>query len=285
VRAVELADACSFLTPGLEELAVCIEFHDASIVGGFLAVAVGYEDVAIRSNGDFGGLIKGIETRASNASLSESQQDLTVVVELEDLLPLAVLYSVVGNPEMAVVVYGDFVRTYEQSLAKALQELAGGIELQNGIERRLSAVGAARTVRSAAIDGPDVAIRTDGDAGRGAPFSPAWEHSPAHSGKIGIWEIVASAKGRSRRRLLCRNRRVSRTGGGLRTDRSRRGNKGSNRHDQGSGANDEGIHEVTTVHGILSLDTRLQILPPTIESTLGYSKPSSCTALLVYIRN
>src|SRR5690242_10523208 len=47
VWAIKFADGRSFFAPGLEELAVGIEFHDAGVGVGLLAMTVGDEDVAI----------------------------------------------------------------------------------------------------------------------------------------------------------------------------------------------------------------------------------------------
>jgi len=58
VRAVEFADPLSFLPPSLDELPVLIEFHDTGVGGRGTAVAVGYKDVSVGSDGDFGRLIK-----------------------------------------------------------------------------------------------------------------------------------------------------------------------------------------------------------------------------------
>src|SRR5207249_1708724 len=101
-------------------------------------------------------------------------------------------------------------------------------------------------------------------SGRRAPFSPVWELAPADAEKIGVWEIVRSAKRRRRRRWLRRNRRVLRRAGGLRAGKPRRADKGSNRQEQGSQANHRCIREARRVHCIFSSERKQQILPPTI---------------------
>src|SRR5205807_4583299 len=65
---------------------------------------------------------------------------------------------------------------------------------------------------AAAVDGPDVAVGADGDAGRRAPFPVVRELAPARARKIRIGKIVASAQRRNRRRLLRLHRGC---GGGL----------------------------------------------------------------------
>src|SRR5207249_8621716 len=114
------------------------------IVRRFLAVSVSHENIAVGSNRDFGWLVKSIQTGSRHSGFAKSQNDFAALVEFEDLLAPAVFDSVVGHPEIAVVVYGNLVWTHKQSFAKALQELAGGIEFKNGMERRVGGIGAAR---------------------------------------------------------------------------------------------------------------------------------------------
>jgi len=114
------------------------------------------------------------------------------------------------------MVHGDFVRAHEKPFAKAFDELAGRIELEDRVEGRAGAVGAARAERAAAINGPDLSIETDGNAGSGVLFSAARELAPAHSREIGVGEIVASAERRDRGRLRDLSWRACRRRGGLR---------------------------------------------------------------------
>src|SRR5258708_27278673 len=89
------------------------------------------------------------------------------------------------------MVHGHFVGADEEPFTKTLQELTGRIEFKNRIERGLGAVGAPRTESATAIDGPDVAVWADSDAGGRTPFSPARELAPAEARKIRIWEVIA----------------------------------------------------------------------------------------------
>src|SRR5690349_6007990 len=156
-------------------------------------MAVRHKDVAIGGNGDFRWLIERVEPRAGNTGLSERQKNLAILIEFENLLAFAVLDAVVGNPEVAVAVHTNLVGTDEESPAKAFDELSGRFEFQDRIERGAGAVCAARTERATTIDGPDVSIGTQGDAGSRAPFSAVRELAPAHARKIGIGKIVARA--------------------------------------------------------------------------------------------
>src|SRR5579864_5813111 len=142
VRAVEFAAACSFFAPRLEELTVRIEFHDARVGRWFLAVAVGDKDVAIGGNHHFGWLIESVQPGSRDAGFSESHQDLTVLIEFENLLALAIFEPVVGDPEVPVTIHSNFVRADEQSFAKTLQELPRGIEFENWVKWRPGAVRA-----------------------------------------------------------------------------------------------------------------------------------------------
>src|SRR5205085_6479043 len=134
VRAIEFAKARSFFAPGLKELAVRIEFQDARVVGRFLAVAIGHEDIAIESDRDFGWLVEGIQAGSGDAGLPKVHQNLAVLIEFKHLLPLAVLQPVVGNPQISVVVHANLVRADEQALTKTLEKFPGGLEFEDGIE-------------------------------------------------------------------------------------------------------------------------------------------------------
>ena len=202
MRAIEFAKARSFFAPGLKELAVRIEFQDARVVGRFLAVAIGHEDIAIESDRDFGWLVEGIQAGSGDAGLPKSHQNLAVLIEFKHLLPLAVLQPVVGNPQISVVVHANLVRADEQALTKTLEKFPGGLEFEDGIEWGIGAVGSARTHGAAAIDGPDVAVRTYRNARGRAPFSTVGQSAPAHACKIRIRQVVARAERRHRWRLL-----------------------------------------------------------------------------------
>src|SRR5260370_14025894 len=98
MRAIEFSDPRSFLPPGLDELSVLIEFHDAGVGRGSTAVAVGYEDVAVGSDSHLGRLIKRVCTRPCHTCFAEREQNLAISVEFENLLASAVFQAIVGDP-------------------------------------------------------------------------------------------------------------------------------------------------------------------------------------------
>ena len=114
-------------------------------------MAVGDEDVARgRRHDNIGRLIEEIRSRPGNTGLPERQQHLTLRVELEDLMPLAVLPARVGHPEVAVPIDGGAVRKDEHPLTPRLEQPPAGVVLQN---RRFFAAGAG--VRKAPVHDVD----------------------------------------------------------------------------------------------------------------------------------
>jgi hypothetical protein len=98
-------------------------------------VAVGDEDVSVRRHGNLCRLIEGVGARASDARLAESQQHLSVCVELDHLLATALDPAVISDPDEPLAVDRDFVRADEQACPEALEKLSRRVELQNRIER------------------------------------------------------------------------------------------------------------------------------------------------------
>src|SRR5262249_22992722 len=113
VRRVELAGCTAFLSPGLDELAILGEFHDAGI--GVAAMSVANENVAIGCDQYRGRRVERVRTVARRSGLAEREQDLAFGTEFEDLMALAVLALAVGDPDIAVVVDEDAVRKHEHS--------------------------------------------------------------------------------------------------------------------------------------------------------------------------
>ena len=64
--------AGAFLAPGLDELAVLGELHDARV--GVAAMSVGDEDVAVRRGHDGGRRVELVRAAARDAGLAERQQ-------------------------------------------------------------------------------------------------------------------------------------------------------------------------------------------------------------------
>src|SRR5260370_23376551 len=135
MRAIEFSAPRSFLPPGLDELSVLIEFHDAGVGRGGTAVAVGYEDVAVGSDGNLRRLIKRVCTGSSHTGFAECEQKLAIRVEFENLLASAVFQAIIGDPQVALFVDDDLVRAHEHPMTKSLEKLAGGIEFENWVER------------------------------------------------------------------------------------------------------------------------------------------------------
>jgi hypothetical protein len=176
VRRLELAGRGSPLAPRLHEPAVLRELQDARVRRA--PVAVADEDVAARRDQHGGRHIEGVGTVTGNARPAERYQDLAVLIHLEHLVAfpippqiLAVRPFAVGNPDIAVAIDVDAVRTDEHPRPKALDRLPRGVELQNGSDRRPDAV-----VRPASLEDPDAgAVAVDGDTG-GGPYPAAIRH-------------------------------------------------------------------------------------------------------------
>ena len=168
---IEFAGAHALLAPGLQELPVLVELHDARVAncGAAAGVAVADEDVAVGRDGDFSRRVELIHSGAGDALLSERHQHLAIrATEFEHLMA-----AVVGHPEIAVLVDGELVGADEQSRTKAFQQFARGIELE---DRRDAGIGtgagrAARSRNAASIDDPDRPIRRRRDARRRSPLS------------------------------------------------------------------------------------------------------------------
>src|SRR5262249_14735358 len=94
---IELARAHSLLSPCQEEFTVLVELHDPRIAGARAAagVSVADEDVAGGPDRDIGWRIELIQSRSSDSFLAECEQDLSVLSELEDLVP-----TIVGEPQI-----------------------------------------------------------------------------------------------------------------------------------------------------------------------------------------
>ena len=173
MRRVELARRLAVLAPGLDELAVLGELHDAVV--GVAAVAVGDIDVAVGRDRDVARPIERVLAVAGHAGLAERHQDLAVRAELDDDSALAVLAALVGHPDVALAVDAEAMREVEHAAAEALHEFAGRIELHDRRDSRLSAV-----VRAAAVEDPDaLAVAIDLDADRRAPSCGRPEASPS----------------------------------------------------------------------------------------------------------
>ena len=154
VRQVELAGAGAGLAPGLDELASGGEAVDAAV-----AIAVTDVDFAVGCNGDVGGvveraggLLEGAVVGVGHAGVgglvtgAEGHQQFTLEAEL-----LHGVADIVGEEHVVVGVDVDAVRTGELAIAPGADEVAVGIEDDQGF--------------IAAIENVDAVLRIGGDAG------------------------------------------------------------------------------------------------------------------------
>ena len=158
----------------LMEAAVLGEFHYAGVVVLVGIVPIRTKDIAIGRDGDSGRAIEGVRAVSGHAHPAERHQHFAGRAELEHLLPLdrAVrglgrqaedrrLVIDVAGPQVSVRVHREAVRISEQPDAKALQQPAGRIELQDW-RVGIAALDAGRMPRrhgvEAAVEHPDVTV-------------------------------------------------------------------------------------------------------------------------------
>src|SRR5262245_15963669 len=128
MRRVELARGRPLLAPRIDELSILRELHDARI--RIPAVSVGDENVTVRSGCDSRRPVEGVRTGSCYSCLTKHQQDLSIRIELDDLVALAVFSLSVSHPHVAVFVDMHAVREHEHSRPKRFHRLAGPIELE-----------------------------------------------------------------------------------------------------------------------------------------------------------
>src|SRR5581483_7124066 len=178
VRMIELAASRSSSSPGLDQHAVFRQLDDATDV--VRAVAFGDEDVAVRRDEDVVWLIEEF-TVAAATLLAENHQQPALRAEFEDLMAA----TAVGDPDVVVGVDEDAVRKREDAGAEALDQLAGRIEVQDRIERRVRA-----GVRAAAFGDPDASsVLVDVHGARRAPHASFGELRPALDRAVRVGRI------------------------------------------------------------------------------------------------
>src|SRR5215510_6673111 len=118
MRRVELPGARAFPAPGLDELFILREFHDACV--GVPAMAIVDEDVAARRGDNVARPIKRDGPVAGNSSLAERHQHFSIRAEFEYLVAFAVLAGGVARPDVAVAVHVEAVWLIEHPLPKHL---------------------------------------------------------------------------------------------------------------------------------------------------------------------
>ena len=95
-------------------------------------MAVGDEDVAVGGDGDVGRPVEGVRSLRADARGAERHEQLAVAAELEDLVSLAVGAGLVARPHVPVVRDVEPVRPHEHAVAERLDQVAVGIEPQDG---------------------------------------------------------------------------------------------------------------------------------------------------------
>src|SRR5437867_1958325 len=134
-----------------------------------------------------GRLIEGVRTVSCNSCLTEHEQDLSIRIELNDLMALVVFFLCVSHPHVAVFVDMHAVREHEHSRAKRFHRLAGPIKLEY---RRKVRTGASALATS--LENPDVAVAIDVDPGCGSPLPSVGEFRPTLIDAIRIVLSVGS---------------------------------------------------------------------------------------------
>src|SRR5688572_15712995 len=102
MRRVKIAGSGSLPAPGFEELSIPRKFRDAVIACGAPGVSLGHEDIAVGADHNIGGLIEQAGIRACDARLTQRHQDLSVRVEFENLIALAILDLRIRHPEVSL---------------------------------------------------------------------------------------------------------------------------------------------------------------------------------------
>ena len=222
MRRTEFAGRGAELAPRLDEFAVLRELRDSCDgvrrgVRVLPAVSFGDEDVAVRRRHDVVGFGERLGRIPGDAGLANRHQHLTLGAELDHLMAdqlrgrrrrrragrcaargtRAVVVRV-GHPDVAVLVDVNAVGERDHPGAEALHELAGGVELQHGIERRhltVRRIGAA--VHPASFADPDrSAVLVDVDGARRSPGSTGGQFEVVLDRLIRIRAIVDRLGGR-----------------------------------------------------------------------------------------
>src|SRR5262245_14608329 len=102
-------------------------------------MSVADEDVAVGCDCHVGRRVELIHSRSGDAFFAECQQDLSVLTELEYLVP-----AIVGKPQVSISIDRQFVRADEHPRPEGLQQFAGRIKLEDWVDvRTCSAAGRA----------------------------------------------------------------------------------------------------------------------------------------------
>src|SRR5579862_954197 len=151
MRFAKFAWASPFFPPSEEEFAVRRKFHNPIIT--ILAMPVRDENVAIRSDHHSGRTIESVGPIACDAGLAQRHQHFPLGTELHHLMALPIFSVGVGYPHVVVLIDKKPVRKHEHFRAKALEQTARWIELQN---RRFGPIETG--ISSAAFNNPYVSL-------------------------------------------------------------------------------------------------------------------------------
>jgi hypothetical protein len=127
-------------------------------------MAIGDEDVAVRRCHHVGGAIEHRGQREQHVAVRR--------IEFNDLIAFAIPSISVHRPEIAVAIEVKAVCLDEHPAAEALEQLSGGVELEN------RGIGA--------VNHPDVAARVEIDAAHLAEFHSGGKLCPSVERAIGI---------------------------------------------------------------------------------------------------
>ena len=224
VRRTELSGPEAELAPLLDEGAVGRELENPPGRAGrrvqtLPAVAVGHEDVAIRSDDHVARLVELAGPAAGLTSRTQAEQLLAFRAKLDHLMALGAGFVPlrVSDPDVAVVVDVQPVRQHEQPGPEACQHLAGvAVELQNRVDGWIGLAAAFQGNAAAAVVRPDVTVGADVDAGRGPPRSTVGQVGPLRDdlgGRIRQRphdEVARALRFRDRRHLGFRRRTAAR---------------------------------------------------------------------------
>ena len=169
---------------------------------------VGDEDVAVRRGHHRGWRVELIGRAAGLVRLAKHEQHLAVRAELEHLVALAAAAEPVGHPDVARTVDVQAMRKQQQAGAEALDQLAGAIELEDRVERRLTACkrrclridARGRSRFTTALGDPDAgAVGIDADRAGRAPGPPLRKLAPVLDRPVRIGRRVGRRHGLAQR--------------------------------------------------------------------------------------
>src|SRR4030095_11775210 len=95
-------------------------------------VAIGHKNVAIRRDDNVTRPAEGVGALGCDTGLPQRHEQLSILAELEHLMPLPVLALGVGDPDIALAIDGHAVRLHEHVSTEALHHFTGARETEEG---------------------------------------------------------------------------------------------------------------------------------------------------------